>query len=134
MHHATGTFEVTVTPEAQASGEGGALPTSRMGLLKRFAGGIDGTARGTMLAAGIPKAGNAAAYVAIDQFEGRVDGKAGGFALLHRGTMTKAGGGELTIIVAPDTGTGALSGIEGTLAITVEGGVHRYDFTYTLPE
>ena len=135
MHHATGTFEVTITPEAQAPAAAeGALPTSRMGLVKRFTGGLAGTATGTMLAAGAPKSGSAAAYVAIDQFQGSVDGKAGGFVLLHQGTMTKAGGGDLTISVAPDTGTGALSGIAGTLTITVEAGVHHYDFAYTLPE
>ncbi|MBX9881347.1 MAG: DUF3224 domain-containing protein [Sphingomonas sp.] len=134
MHHATGTFEVSITPEAQAPATEGALPTSRMGLVKHFSGGLTGTAHGTMLAAGAPKPGAAAAYVAIDQFQGSVDGKAGGFVLLHQGTMTKAGGGDLTITVAPDTGTGALAGIAGTLGITVEGGVHRYDFAYTLPE
>lgn len=134
MHHATGTFEVTVTPEAQAPAAEGALPTSRMGLLKHFTGGLAGTARGTMLAAGAPKPGSAAAYVAIDQFQGSVDGKAGGFVLLHQGTMTKAGGADLSVTVAPDTGTGALSGIAGTLTIKVEAGVHHYDFAYTLPE
>ena len=108
MHHATGTFEVSITPEAQAPATEGALPTSRMGLVKHFSGGLTGTAHGTMLAAGAPKPGSAAAYVAIDQFQGSVDGKAGGFVLLHQGTMTKAGGGDLTITVAPDTGTGAL--------------------------
>lgn len=133
MHHATGTFEVKVTPEAQAPGEDGALPTSRMGLTKTFSGGLTGTARGTMLAAGVPQPGHAAAYVAIDQFAGTVDGKAGGFLLLHHGTMTKAGGGDLLITVAPDTGTGALAGIEGTLTIDVVGGIHHYDFAYRLP-
>lgn len=133
-HHATGSFEVTITPEAQGDAPPGGLPTSRMGLLKTFAGGLAGTARGTMLAAGTPKPGAAAAYVAVDQFEGTLDGRAGGFLLLHRGTMTKTGGGDLDVTIAPDSGHGALAGIAGTLAIRIEGGKHFYDLSYTLSE
>ena len=131
--HATGIFEVTITPEAQEPAVGVGLPTSRMGLLKTFSGGLAGVARGTMLAAGTPKPGGAAAYVALDQFEGELDGHAGGFVLVHRGTMTRAGAADLEVTVAPDSGTGALEGLAGRLAITVEGGVHHYDLAYTLP-
>lgn len=134
MHHATGTFEVTITPEAQGDAPKDGLATSRMGIAKTFSGGMTGTATGTMLAAGTPKPGQAAGYVAIDQFSGTVDGKAGGFLLLHRGTMTRAGGGELSVIIAPDSGTGALAGITGTLDIRIEGGQHHYTLSYTLPD
>lgn len=131
-HHATGQFEVTITPEAQAAGEDGALPTARMALLKTFSGPMTGTARGTMLSAGTPGPGKAAAYVAVDQFAGTLDGKPGGFLLLHRGTMSSAGA-DLSVMIAPDTGTGALKGIAGTLAIEIKDGKHLYDLTYTLP-
>lgn len=134
VRHATGTFEVKITPEAQQPATAGALPTGRMGLRKTFTGGLVGVAEGTMLSAGTLKPGEPAAYVAIDQFRGSVDGRAGGFLLLHRGTMTRAGGGELTVIVAPDTGTGALAGIEGTLSIEIRQGKHVYDFAYSLPD
>ena len=133
MHHATGTFDVKITPEAQADAPQNGMPTSRMGIAKTFSGGMTGTATGTMLAAGTPAPGKAAGYVAIDQFLGTVDGKAGGFLLLHRGTMTRTGGGDLSVVIAPDSGTGALAGIEGTLAIEIVGGKHHYDLAYTLP-
>jgi hypothetical protein len=133
VQHATGTFEVTITPEAQVPAKSEGMPTSRMGLSKTFSGGLTGAAVGTMLAAGTPKPGEPAAYVAIDQFRGSVDGRAGGFLLLHRGTMTRGGDGELTVMVAPDTGTGALAGITGTLSIEVKDGKHLYDFAYSLP-
>jgi hypothetical protein len=132
MKHAAGTFEVVITPEAQDAAAGG-MPTSRMGIAKTFSGGMAGTATGTMLAAGTPKPGQAAGYVAIDQFRGTVDGQAGGFLLLHRGTMTKAGGGDLSVIIAPDSGTDALEGITGTFAIGIKDGKHYYDLNYTLP-
>ena len=134
MKHATGTFEVKITPEAQGDAPAGGLPTSRMGIAKTFSGGMTGTATGTMLAAGAPRPGSPAGYVAIDQFSGSVDGKAGGFLLLHRGTMTRTGAADLSVIVAPDSGTGALERIAGTLTITVAGGVHHYDLAYTLPD
>lgn len=134
MHHARGTFEVKVTPEAQAPAPEGGVATSRMGLSKTFSGGVAGTATGTMIAAGTPAPGQPATYVAIDQFRGTVDGRAGGFVLAHRGTMTRAGGGELSVVISPDSGTGALAGIEGTLSIEMREGKHFYDLAYTLPD
>ncbi|TWI48539.1 uncharacterized protein DUF3224 [Pseudoduganella flava] len=44
-------------------------------------------------------------------------------------------GGEhdgLRILIVPDSGTGALQGIAGTLAIRVENGKHYYDLDYRL--
>jgi hypothetical protein len=132
-HHATGSFEVKITPEASDTSTGQAMPTARMGLDKQFSGGLTGHAKGTMLSAGAPKPGSAAAYVAIDQFTGTLDGKAGGFLLVHRGFMTKAGGGDLDVTIAPDSGTGALEGISGSLKIEIKDGKHLYDLTYSLP-
>ena len=133
MHHATGGFEVTLTPEAQAPAPEGGLPTARLGLRKVFTGALVGEAVGTMLSAGTPAPGQVAAYVAIDQVRGTLDGRAGGFLLVHRGTMTRAGGGDLTVEIAPDSGTGALAGIAGTLRIEIRDGKHFYDLAYSLP-
>jgi len=133
MHHASGSFEVRMSPEAQAPAANDQLPTSRVGLSKTFAGSMQGTAIGTMLAAGAPEPGQPAAYVAIDQFRGSVDGRAGGFLLLHRGTIDRSGKAALSVTIAPDSGTGALAGIEGTLAIEVKDGKHLYYLTYRLP-
>ena len=131
--HATGAFEVKITPEAQGAAPAGGVPTARMGIAKTFSGGMTGTAVGTMLSAGTPSPGNAGAYVAVDQFSGTVDGRKGGFVLLHRGTMDKAGASDLAIVIAPDTGTGALTGIAGTFSIEMKDGKHFYDLAYTLP-
>ena len=132
VHHAKGKFEVTVTPEAQVAAPGSdGVATGRMGLRKVFAGPLAGVATGTMLTAGSP--GQAMTYVAIDQFTGTLDGRVGGFVLAHRGTMSPATAPALTIEITPDSGTGALAGIRGTLAIEVTGGVHHYDLAYTLP-
>lgn len=132
MQHATGTFEVKILPEAQAAAPPEGLPTARMALEKDFTGGLVGAATGTMLSAGAPQQGGPAYYVAIDQFRGKLEGRIGGFVLLHRGTMSKAGSA-LSVEIAPDSGTGELKGITGTLGIEIKDGKHFYDLAYSLP-
>jgi len=61
-----------------------------------------------------------------------LQGRKGSFLLHHLGTMNR-GTQQLTISVVPDSGTGDLKGITGTLAIRIENGKHFYDFEYTLP-
>ena len=121
MHHATGTFEVKVTPEAQTPAPPEKILAKPMRLV------------GTLISAGVPKPGSSAAYVALDQFRGSLDGRGGGFVLVHRGTLTRQGGADLQVIVAPDSGIGQLAGIAGELTIRTEGSKHFYDFAYTLP-
>ena len=42
---------------------------------------------------------------------------------------------QLTITVVPESGTGELEGIGGTMTIKIAaGGKHSYDFEYTLPK
>ena len=133
MQHATGTFQITMTPEAQADPDQFGAGSARFGLSKRFSGGLEGEASGTMLSVGAPASGASAAYVAIDRFSGSLDGRNGGFVLIHRGTMNKAGEAELEVIIAPDSGTGELEGISGTLQINSSDGGHSYDLAYSMP-
>lgn len=129
--HVLGTFEVTVTPQEQSAREG-QMPAGRFGLVKRFTGALSGTAHGTMLSLGQPKPGSAAVYVALDWFTGVLDGHRGGFALIHLGTMTRAGVKALNVQIAPDSGVGELEGISGELKIDVREGRHHYELTYML--
>jgi hypothetical protein len=134
MQNAKGTFAVTITPEHQDAAPPGGTPTMRMKLSKTFTGDFIGTAEGTMLSAGSLTPGNAAAYVAIDQVTGTLAGEAGGFMLVHRGTIDKSGASDLSVIIAPGSGTGALEGISGSLAIERRDGQHLYDLAYVLPD
>ena len=45
--------------------------------------------------------------------------------------MTR-GQGSLNIIVVPDSGTGELAGLSGTLGIDITDGKHSYVFDYSL--
>jgi hypothetical protein len=130
---ASGTFEVTVTPLEQAPGSEGAQVMSRFKLKKTFSGPLEGKAIGTMMSIGTPKPGSAAMYVALDQFSGTLAGRRGGFVLMHRATMSKAGATDLDIRIATDSGTGGFEGISGRLGIDVRDGKHFYCLSYTLP-
>jgi Protein of unknown function (DUF3224) len=129
--HATGTFEVTVTPEAtEGTSEG--MPLGRMALDKHYYGGLEGTSKGEMLTAGTGT--GSGAYVAIERVSGTLRGRKGSFVLQHRGTMTRGGAPQLEITVVPDSGTGQLAGITGKMDIKISEGKHSYDFEYTLPQ
>jgi len=41
---------------------------------------------------------------------------------------------QLIVSVVPDSGSGQLAGLAGTLTITIAEGKHSYDFEYTLAE
>lgn len=124
---AEGTFDVKMAaqkadnPQAEAAGLG------RMSLDKVFHGELEGVSKGEMISLFTDK--GSAGYVAIERVTGRLAGKSGGFALQHRGVMTR-GVGELEVDVLPDSGTGELVGLWGKMGIRVEGGGHFYSLEY----
>jgi len=130
VQHATGTFEVAVTPADPEVKEAG-LGLSRYTLAKTFSGGMTGSGVGQMLAGGPSE--QVGTYVALERFVGTLDGREGAFLLAHRGDMN-AEGYTLSITVVPGSGTGELAGISGDFALTIAGGEHRYDLSYRLPE
>jgi Protein of unknown function (DUF3224) len=129
--HATGTFNVQMTPQATDDKTAGST-LGRLALAKQFHGDLEGDSKGEMLTAMTSVQGSAG-YVAIERVTGLLNGKAGTFVLLHRGLM-QAGTFDLTISVVPDSADGDLAGLAGTLAITVVDGKHSYDLEYTLPD
>ena len=72
------------------------------------------------------------AYVAIELVSGTLNGKSGSFLLQHRGTMSRGSNYRSEVTVVPESGTGELAGISGTMAIIIEGKAHHYDFEYRL--
>ncbi|MEP7286031.1 MAG: DUF3224 domain-containing protein [Chloroflexota bacterium] len=129
--HASGTFEVKMTPQAPEENVGD--PTiGRMSLDKQFSGDLEATSKGQMLAVGTDTP-NSAGYVAIERVIGTLHGRSGTFALQHNATMTR-GVPQLTIVVVPDSGTGQLVELSGTMTINIVNDKHLYEFDYTLPE
>ena len=130
-NHASGTFEVKLNPQAPEENVGD--PTiGRMSLDKQFHGDIEGTSKGQMLTAGATVK-DSGAYVAVERITGTLHGKRGSFVVHHTGVMTR-GAPHLTITVVPDSGTGELAGLSGTMTITIAEGRHFYEFDYTMPK
>ena len=123
---ASGPFDVKLTP--QSSGD---ESIGRLMIDKQFHGDLEATSRGEMLAAGTETKGSAG-YVAIEKVTGKLKGHAGSFLLQHTGTMTR-GEGKLSVIVVPDSGTGELAGLSGSMNIIITDGKHAYEFDYTIP-
>jgi hypothetical protein len=127
-HHATGTFEVKLTPDANA--DLGDASLGRMSLDKHFHGDLEATSKGQMLAAGTSVQGSAG-YVALERVTGTLHGRSGSFTFQHHGTMTR-GTPQMSVTVVPDSGTDQLEGLAGKMTITIAEGKHSYDFEYTL--
>jgi len=128
MKTAKGSFAVTMQPLSNAEVSDDVM-LGRFLLIKKFSGDLVAEARGQMLSAGTATQGSAG-YVAIDQVTGTLAGRAGGFVLQHSGTMNR-GAPSLSITVVPDSGTGELAGLSGTLKINIVDQKHFYEFDYS---
>lgn len=127
---ATGTFDVKLQPlDSYATGDDG-ISLGRMSIDKSFQGDLTGQSLGQMLTA-ITAVEGSAGYVAIEQVSGTLHGKRGTFVLQHFG-ITNAAESRLVLEVVPDSGTGELVGIAGTMTIQNEGGQHSFLFDYSL--
>ena len=131
--HARGTFEVKMAPLPKDEKVPG-LALGRFSVEKQLKGDLEGTSKGEMMAPDSPVEGSGA-YVAVEQVTGSLKGRRGSFLLVHQGTMKKGVPGfDLSVKVVPDSGTGQLAGLSGTMRIVIEGGKHSYEFEYTLPD
>jgi hypothetical protein len=128
-NHATGTFDVRLTPQNDKSDD---ATLARMTIEKQFHGDLEGSSKGQMLTAGT-SVKNSAGYVAIEKVTGTLHGRSGSFILQHNATMNR-GTPQLSLTVVPDSGTGQLTGLSGSMTIKIENGKHFYGFDYTLAE
>jgi hypothetical protein len=126
---AAGAFEVSTKPLDPLDERDGTA-VGRMALDKQYRGDLDAVGHGQMLTA-MTATKDSAGYVAIERVTGALRGRAGGFVLQHTGTMTH-GTQKLSVTVVPDSGSGALAGLSGTLGISVVDRQHYYDFEYSL--
>jgi hypothetical protein len=129
MPRATGTFEVNLAPQSLANADAGPL-MGRLSINKTFSGDLQATSKGEMLSAGTAVKGSAG-YVAMEHVTGTLHGKSGSFVLQHSGTMNR-GAPQLTVSVVPDSGTGELTGLTGTLGIRIVDGKHLYAMEYEI--
>jgi hypothetical protein len=129
--HARGTFEVRITPQP-ADERPDAAAIGRMLIDKQFLGDLEASSQGQMLAFRSETKGSAG-YVAMERVHGSLNGRTGSFVLQHSGSMAR-GDQHLSVTVVADSGTGELTGLQGTMAIIIiTDGKHSYEFGYTLP-
>jgi len=127
--HAKGSFEVKMTPQPW-SDSASDTALGRFLLDKHYTGDLEAISHGQMLSAGTGVKGSAG-YVAIEKLIGSLHGRNGTFVMQHSGTMNR-GEPQLTISIVPDSGTGELAGLTGTMTIQIADGKHSYELAYTL--
>ena len=129
--HASGPFEVKLAPRKADNPQAEGAGIGRLSLDKRFRGDLDATSQGEMLAFRTAVE-NSAGYVAIERVSGSLHGRHGSFVLQHSSTMDR-GAARQNITVVPDSGTGELVGLGGSMTIAIAAdGTHTYEFAYKL--
>ncbi|MBK6874237.1 MAG: DUF3224 domain-containing protein [Kineosporiaceae bacterium] len=126
-HQTTAEFSIDLTPA-----DGLLEATGRFDFTKTWSGGMQGSSRGVMLSAGDPQSGNAG-YVALEVFDGIIDGHRGQVALHQFGSMNQ-GGYELRYELVPGTGTAELAGITGAIDLVIDAGTHRVTVRYAIDQ
>lgn len=129
---ARGTFDVKVAPQKPDNPQAEAAGLGRMSLDKEFQGDLAGTSAGEMLSL-LDREIGSGGYVAMERVTGTLAGRKGSFVLQHSAIMRR-GTPEMSIAVVPDSGTGELQGLSGTMTIRIEGKQHFYYFDYRLGE
>jgi len=124
---AKGTFEVKRSMEP-ACDLGDGVEAGHFRFDKTFTGPLEATSVVHMLAVGSPQSGSAG-YVAVERVKGTLDGRNGTFFFQHTGVMDR-GNATLALSVVPDSGTDALAGLHGKMAIDIVDGQHFYTFDY----
>jgi Protein of unknown function (DUF3224) len=130
-NHVSGAFEVKLSSQKPDNKEAESTALGRMSIDKQFHGELEATSKGEMLSA-MTEVKGSGGYVAIERVSGTLQGRSGSFVLQHSGTMTR-GVPQLIVTVVPDSGTGQLAGLSGSMAIKISDGKHFYEFEYALP-
>ena len=129
MPTARGPMEVNIEAEPSFL-EQDDVKLNRNVVRKVFSGDMAGASEAQMIAAFTATPGSAG-YVAIEHFTGSVGERSGSFVLQHSGVMNR-GDARLEVTIVPDSGTGDLAGISGSLEIHNDEGQHSYVLDYEL--
>jgi hypothetical protein len=128
--HAEGNFVIESWDQTEVDAHSGAT-TSTAVVRKAFSGDVAGSSVAHLVLA-VTSTEGSMAYVGLESLTVTVEGREGGFLLLHRATST--GGQALASWqIVDDSGTGALTGISGTAQIDSSTAVHGFTLDYDLP-
>ena len=109
-----------------------ALPVGLATMEKLYEGGVSG--RSTTLFTSAYDAGSGVgAYVALESFEGTLNGVSGTFNFAHAATTSGSDRSHEYFLIVPSSGTGGLESIRGSGGLSVDGaGTHDIWFEYEL--
>ena len=99
---------------------------------KQFHGDLEGTSKGEGLGVHTEVEGSGG-YVGLERVSGTLNGRSGTFILQHSSTGSR-GIQKQSVTVVPDSGTGQLAGLAGSMTIKITDGKHFYEFEYALPD
>ncbi|WP_029136481.1 DUF3224 domain-containing protein [Nakamurella lactea] len=106
------------------------LTTGHLRMIKHFEGGISGRSI-TQFTSAFDQQTGVGTYVAMESFEGTVDGRHGTFNLVHAASTSGTDRANEYGLIVPSSGTGELSGIRGSVTMQVDpDGIHRMVFDY----
>ena len=127
MPTARGSFEIDVEIEPPYFEQDGII-LNRNTVKKKFSGEMfgDSLAQETAVCTATP---GSVGYVSIEHFSGAVHGRKGSLTFQHSGIKDR-GDGTLSVVVVPDSGTGELEGISGTMQLNNDQVGRSYVFEY----
>ncbi|MGC9669345.1 DUF3224 domain-containing protein [Planosporangium sp. 12N6] len=132
---AAGTFRVNAfvpTDVAPDPAVPTGLPVGVATIEKHFEGAVDGRSTALFTSA-FDQARGVGTYVAMESFEGSLNGRTGAFTFAHSATTTGSDRTAEFCTIVPSSGTGELTGISGTGGIAVDAdGTHRIWFDYEI--
>jgi hypothetical protein len=133
--HATGTFSVIsfeATSVAPVPAIVTALPTGVSLMEKQYTGEVEGRSA-TLFTAAFDQASGAGTYLAMESFEGTLNGARGTFNFVHSLSTRGTDRTNEFFAIVPSSGTGDLAGIAGAGALQFDAdGTHRIIFDYEL--
>jgi hypothetical protein len=109
-----------------------ALPTGHLRMRRAYAGEVEGRSV-TQFTSAFDQSTGVGTYVAMESFEGTVDGRAGTFNFVHAASTTGDDRRNEYGLIVPGSGTGDLAGIGGTVRLRIDkDGTHHMDFDHNL--
>jgi hypothetical protein len=130
--HASGYFDVTLAPQAADNPQVRTAQIERLSIDKKYHGDVQGTSAGQMQA--IRDDRDTGAYVALEKVVASLKGRSGTFMLMHYGYMRQGAVGRWLVEIVPNSGTGELAGLSGTMKIIQKEEKHYYEIEYALTE
>lgn len=134
--HVVAEFDVTGWDQTPYGAEGDGPSLGEALVLKSYRGELEGEGRARLLMCRADPASNSenAGYVASEQVTGRLAGREGTFVLQHWGVAEEGKPPRTAGHVVPGSGTGELTGLTGTMEISVApDGTHTLALDFVLP-